>query len=69
MICTGTILAMFEITILVLSIVLGLFVAENYGVWSGLLSSLFFMFSGLNVFHRWWWGEWPFNRKRNGKEE
>ena len=67
MICTGSILALFEVPILIIGMLLGQYLATQYGFWFGLVSSLIFTIGGFDIFHRWFWGEWPFNLKRDGK--
>ena len=67
MICTGTILAMFEIPIVVISMVIGIFLADYLGVGNiiGFLFAVCFMFIGIGIFRRWWFGKPPFDQKAN----
>jgi len=67
MICTGSVMASFQIPIIILSQFIALYVAEKYGIASGFIAGLFSVLVGLAIFNMWWSGEWPFNRKRRVK--
>lgn len=67
--CTGSLMAAFEVSILIIGMLLGQYLGIQYGFWVGLISSLLFTIGGITIFHRWWWGQWPFIRKLANKNE
>jgi len=68
MICTGSIMAVFEIPILFLGILIGVIVGDNYGMLPGMIIGATLSIGGLMLFHKWWFGEWVFVRKAKQKE-
>jgi len=64
MICTGSVMGSFQIPIIIISMFIALLVGENYGMASGFIAGLFSVLLGLYLFDSWWFGEWPFIRKR-----
>jgi len=69
MICTGSIMASFQIPIIFIGLLIGSYITELYGPMLGIVSSLTFTIVGLTIFSRWYWGEWPFIRKLKPSED
>ena len=69
MICTGAIMAIFQIPIIIIGMIIGQYLTPRYGFWVGLGFSLIFTWVGLIIFNRWFWKEWPFIHKGENKED
>ncbi len=66
MMCTGSIMAAFQIPIIIVSMFISVYVAEQVGPVSGFIAGMVAVLVGLTIFDMWWSGE--FNRKLTNKE-